>query len=159
MLEDGTAYVDDLVQGVAAPDVGSQPSVSPGATAPEVQQIVDDAVSRAVSDLSEVDAVGLEGVNARLDQVVEHQVGQDGAIAQLAASVDGNGAALRGIAEGLGDQHSSDAVYTIVLDDSQSDVVMGAARVLCTEGLIALLLVAAVCGLVAFSVLSRLWGR
>lgn len=159
MLEDGTVYVDDLVQGVAASDVGSQPSVSPGATAPEVQQIVDDAVSRAVTDLTEADAVGLEGVNARIDQLAESQAAQDGAIAAVASSVESNGSALRSLAEGVADAGVSDAVYTIVLDESQSDVVMGAARVLCTEGLIALLLVAAVCGLVAFSVLSRLWGR
>ena len=100
----------------------------------EVRQIVTDAVN----DLIESD-------NAKYDALSQdfRTLGED--IRRVADS------------EGSEDGQSEEVVYVVRLDASQTDTAKAFGRVLCTEGLLVVILLAVSCGLSAFRQFSRGW--
>lgn len=100
----------------------------------EVRQIVTDAVN----DLIESD-------NAKYDALSQdfRTLGED----------------MRKVAESEGseDGQSEEVVYVVRLDASQTDTAKAFGRVLCTEGLLVVILLAVSCGLSAFRQFSRGW--
>lgn len=102
-------------------------------TGDEVRQIVTDAVSSLV-----------ESDNAKYDS--------------LSRDLATLGNDLRTLASDEGSEQSdSDVVYVVALDSSQLDTVKSFGRVLCTEGLLLLIVCAISAGLLAWRLVSDRW--
>lgn len=52
-----------------------------------------------------------------------------------------------------------DVTYTVRLDSSQVEVAKSAARLVCTEGLFVIILLATLCGLTLWQILQSRWSR
>lgn len=100
----------------------------------EVRQIVTDAVNGLI-----------ESDNAKYDALSQdlRMLGDD--IRKVAESEESE------------DAQSEEVVYVVRLDASQTDTAKAFGRVLCTEGLLVVILLAVLCGLSAFRQLSRGW--
>lgn len=100
----------------------------------EVRQIVTDAVN----GLIESDNAKYEGLSQDL-----RTLGED--IRKVAESDESE------------DGQSDDVVYVVRLDSSQTDTAKSFGRVLCTEGLLLVILLAVTCGMLGFRQLSKGW--
>lgn len=54
---------------------------------------------------------------------------------------------------------ADDVTYTVRLDSSQVEVAKSAARLVCTEGLFVIILLATLCGLTLWQILQSRWSR
>lgn len=105
--------------------------------------------------------VTIDGIrNVVTDAVNSSGEKQDASIQDLGAKVGDLQESIRLLSEKQEDsQQSQDVVYVVRLDSSQVDTAKAATRVVCTEGLILIILLAVSCGLQAWRVLSGRWSN
>ena len=98
-----------------------------------------------VDDVREIVNISNDAEGARLDS--------------LAGEVSKLGDAVKSLSEtrDASQDASDDVVYTVAISPSQVETAKGAVRVACTEGLICIVLLAAMLGLVGWHVLSGRW--
>lgn len=101
-------------------------------SADDVRQMVNDAVNT----LQESD-------NAKYDA--------------LAGDIANLGSDVRVLMTKSDEQPSEEVVYVVRLDASQTDTAKSFGRVLCTEGLLLVILLAVVCGLMGFRQMTKGW--
>lgn len=98
-----------------------------------------------LDDVREIVNTSSDAEGARLDSLA-------GEVAKL-------GDSIRSLseAEGASQEANDDVIYTVAISPTQVETAKGAVRVACTEGLICIVLLAALLGLVGWHVLSGRW--
>ena len=116
----------------------------------EVTQVEPEQDSLTAEDVQSAVENALASRDAH-DLVVEDMAN---AVVELRDSV-----ALLASSAGEDEQAGDDVVYTVRLDSSQVEVAKGCARLICTEGLLIVILLAILCGLQVWRVLSCRWSN
>lgn len=118
----------------------------------ESLQVVGDAQPTSGVDMDELktvidDAVraGSDATNAKYDALERQIIVLGDSVAMLSSSNDS-------------DEDGADSVYLVRLAPEQVDRAMAGFRVLCTEGLLLMALVGALCGLFGWFIFSGRWG-
>ena len=119
---------------------------------PEDAQQVTEATQEPVQQLSgdEVRQIVTDAVNS----LVESDNAKYDALSRDLATL---GEDIRSVAADDGQQSEGDVVYVVRLDASQVDTAKSFGRVLCTEGLLLVILLAVTCGMLGFRQLSKGW--